>query len=276
MTRGAQVTVILLLVAVLGFGGVLIARSRQGGLPPSPSNLLVVFAPCGLSGPLNGATPLFRQSHPGIEVEVVYDNANVLVNRVRRGELGDLFISPGELEMRQLAQEGYIDPSSVRDFGSLDMVVIASPHAKGLDSIDDLTSPSVKYISLADPESNSVGHYGQRALQSLGLWEELQPKLLLPGAPLDAIKVVEAGDADAGLAYLTCPLDTAPEKASKSSLRILAKIPRDKYPPVRLQLGVFNKTTRQALAQQFVDFMTSKQAQQQLAANGVLPVEKIR
>jgi molybdenum ABC transporter molybdate-binding protein len=273
MGRGSRMVVILLLVAVVALGGLLVARGRQGRSASSApeSHKLVVYAPCGLSGPINVATGRFRAAHPDIRLDVVFDNANVLVNRIRAGEAGDVFLSPGELEIHQLAKEGYTDEASIEDWGSLDLVVIAAGGTKGLNKVEDLKLPSVKRISMAHPKSNSVGYYGQKALESYGLWQPLQSKLYLREAPLEAIKLVESGQVDAGIAYFTCPLDTAPEKASKAAMRIVAKIPRDKYPPVRLQAGLFKKAKEPALGRVFIDFLNSADTQKALASNGVLP-----
>jgi len=278
MGRGGRIVVVLLLAAVVVLGGVLVARSRQGADRPAgrEANRLVVFAPCGLSGPINVATALFRAAHPELRLDVVFDNANVLVNRVRAGEVGDVFLSPGELEIRQLAQDGHIDQATIKDWGSLDLVVIAAGGAKGPERIEELALPSVRRISMAHPGNNSVGYYGQKALESYGLWQRLQSKLLLREAPLEAIKLVEKGDVDAGIAYFTCPLDTAPEKASKAAMRIVAKIPRDRYPAVRLQAGLFKKAAQPALGKVFVDFLSSAETQSKLANSGVLPVDGAR
>jgi molybdate transport system substrate-binding protein len=274
MGRGSRIAIILLLVAVVALGGLLVARNRRGGSASSvaASQKLVVFAPCGLSGPINVATGLFRAAHPDIRLDVVFDNANVLVNRIRAGEVGDVFLSPGELEIHQLAKEGYIVETSIADWGSLDLVVIAAAGTKGLNRIGDLKSPSVRRISMAHPKSNSVGYYGQKALESYGLWGPLQSKLYLREAPLEAIKLVESGEVDAGIAYFTCPLDTAPEKASKAAMRIVAKIPRDKYPAIRLQTGLFRKAKQPALGRVFMEFLSSAATQKALASNGVVPL----
>jgi len=83
MSRAAQIVIVLLLVAVVGMGGLLIARGRQRQ-DAAPSNQVIVFAPCGMTGPINVASALFRQAHPEIRLEIVFDNANVLVRRVRK------------------------------------------------------------------------------------------------------------------------------------------------------------------------------------------------
>jgi molybdate transport system substrate-binding protein len=271
MSRASQILIVLLLVAVVAMGGLIVARGRQAR-SAAPSNQVIVFAPCGMTGPINVATAMFRAAHPEIKLEVVFDNANILVRRVRKGEQPDLFISPGELEMKQLADEKYIDASTVTDFGSLDIVLFAPSKTKGLSQLGDITKPEIKYISMGDPKYNSIGYYGEQALRSLKLWDRVQGKLVLREYPLEAVKAVSEGRVDAGVTYLTCPLETAPEKASKSDLRVVAKFPRESYPPVRLQVAMLKTTKQRERGQTFVDFLTSDQAQKALAGAGLLPI----
>ncbi len=281
MSRALQVVVIVCLLALVGIGGLLLARGRQSSVSTSPGgpppNEVVVMAPCGFSTPVTIAANLFRKAHPEIKLEVVMDNANVLVNKVRAGKLaGDVFMSPGEKELDLLVESGHVDPATITDWGSLDMVVIASLKAKQVKTIADLALPSVRYVALPDPELTSVGYYGEKALQKLGGYDRVKDKLVKPGGILEAIQLVESGSADAGLAFLTCPLDTNPDKASKSSLRIVETIPRDAYPPVRLQVGMLKQARNPEAVQTLFAFLISKEAQAAFAANGVLPVEVLR
>jgi molybdate transport system substrate-binding protein len=277
--RGSQLLIVVLVVGVVGLGALVVARNRMPAAAPdkpAPAGLLV-YAPCGLSGPINIATAQFRQAHPGIPLNLHYDNANVLVKLVlERGERPDVFMSPGELELRQIGEKGLIDQASVRDFGTLDLVLIAPRHPQSkakIEKLADLGSPEVRLVSLGDPKYNSVGYYGEQVLRRAGLWEGLQGKLLLQEGPLNAFKLVESGKVDASLAYLTCPLDTNPEKADKASVRIVEKVPRELYSPIRLQLGMLSASAHQKEARAFVDFMASPAVQQAMAKDGVLPIE---
>lgn len=274
MSKATQAIIAVLVVAVLALGGLLVLRNRGGSEARSAE--VVLYAPCGMTGPLNNAIRLFRQAHPEVPLNVVYDNAIVLVRKIRRGDRPDLFISPGELEMRQLVEEGYVAGDSVRDFGTLDLVVFAPKRMKDLATPQDLLGPGVKRVALADPRYNSVGYYGEQALRKLGLWEPLQKKLFLREYPLEAVTLVTNGDVDAGITYLTCPLDTAPEKANKSNVRIVAKIPRDAYPPVRCQVGRLKESKQVARSQVFIDFITSEEVQKAIAIEGLLPAKEIR
>jgi len=274
MSRAYQVLIIVLLLGVIALGGMLVLRGRE--TPAAPPAGVVVYAPCGMTTPLTTTANLYRHAHPEVKLNLVYDNAVVLVRKIRAGDRPDVFISPGELEMRQMVEEGYVDPTTVRDFGTLDLVLIAPAKTKDLAGLDDLKAPAVKTISLADPKCNSVGYYAEQALRSLGLWQPIQKKLLLREHALEAVTLVTSAQVDAGITYLTCPLDTAPEKADKSDVRIVAKLPRDAYPPVRCQLGILRESKQRTLSQQFVAFMASEQAQQAMAPHGLLPVKEIR
>ena len=274
MSRGSQILVVVLLLAVVAMGGLLVARQRSAP-EAAPAAGLVVYAPCGMSSPIAVATQRFREANPGAQVQVVFDNAIVLVRKIRKGDRPDVIMSPGELEMRHLVEEGFVDAATVTDFGTLDLVVIAPTKTKGLDSIQGLTSPSIKTISLADPKYNSIGYYGAEALKSMGLWESLQAKLLLREYPLEAVTLATNGQVDAGITYLTCPLDTAPEKADGSDVRIVETIPRDAYPPVRLQVAMLKDTAKGELGRKYIEFLISEAGQQAVATSGILPAKVI-
>jgi molybdate transport system substrate-binding protein len=275
MSRGAQILIVVLVLAVVTLGGLLLTRAGQSTGGPTSGNL-VVYAPCGMNGPLQIASQKFRELNPDVPLQVVYDNANVLVRNIRRGDRPDVFISPGEIEMGLLAAEGFIDEGTVTDFGTLDLVVIAPDKTKGLNSIRGLTSPTISTISLADPEHNSIGFYAKEALETLGLWDQLQTKLLLREYPLEAVTLATTGEVDAGIHYLTCPLETNPEKADASGVRIVEKLPRDAYPPVRLQVAMLNETRQTAYGQRYIDFLVSPEGQQAVATSGILPIEVIQ
>ncbi len=275
MSRGSQIAIIVLLLAVLGLGAAIIGRGGGPRAARDPSQVLV-YAPCGMTKPIGAAVAAFRQAHPDVKLQVYYDNAVILMRKIRDGDRPDVFMSPGDLEMGQMVEDGFIAPDTVRDFGTLDLVVFAPKTTEDLDTIQDLTSPHIKRIALAHPDYNSVGYYGKQALATLGLWDSLASKIFLREYPLEAVTMVTDGAVEAGITYLTCPLDTAPEKADKSTVRIVAVIPRDTYPPVRCQVGLLRENEDRPAARQFLDFMISGPAQRAIANNGLLPLEELR
>ncbi len=278
MSRTSQIVTIVLLAAIVAVGGLLVARRQaESGSSVAPTSAgVVVYAPCGMSSPIAIATQRFREANPDVKINVVFDNSIVLVRKIRAGDRPDIFISPGELEMKQLTEEGYIDGSTTKDFGTMDIVIIAPSKTKSLKTIAGLTAPEIKQISMADPKLNSVGWYAQQAFEKMGLWEPLQSKLLPREYPLEAVTLATTGKVDAAVAFLTCPLETAPDKADATDVHIVEAFPRDAYPPVRLQVAALKESRKKDLCQRYIDFMTSEEGQKAVATNGILPAKEIQ
>ncbi len=277
MSRASTIVVVVLLVAVLAFGAAIVVRGRGGVAQPErdPSHVLV-YAPCGMTSPIGAAVEAFREAHPELNLLVYYDNAVILMRKIRGGDRPDVFMSPGELEMRQMVDEGYVAADTVRDYGTLDLVVFAPKTTPDLNTIQDLAKPHVKRIALADPDFNSVGYYARQALQNLGVWDSIADKIFLHEYPLSAVTEVTAGKVEAGITYLTCPLETAPEKADASSVRIVATIPPESYSQVRCQIASLEVNKDRPAAQTFIDFIVADEAQQALAANGLRPAKELK
>jgi molybdate transport system substrate-binding protein len=276
MSRASQIVIVVLLVAVLAFGALIVMRKGRVTQPQRDPSQVLVYAPCGMTSPIGAAVEAFRKARPDLNLVVKYDNAVILMRLIRDGDRPDIFMSPGALEMTQMIDEGYVAADTMRDFGTLDLVVFAPKTTPDLNTIQDLAKPHIEAIALADPRYNSVGYYGQQALENLGLWDSVADKVYLHEYPLAAVTEVTAGKVEAGITYLTCPLETAPEKADASSVRIVATIPRDAYSQVRCQIAALEVNKDRPAAQTFIDFMVADEAQQALAANGLLPAKEIR
>ncbi|NLB94620.1 MAG: molybdate ABC transporter substrate-binding protein [Armatimonadetes bacterium] len=253
------------IVIALLLGAVMPAQAQ-----PQQKGTLHLFIPCGMILPFNHAKADF-EARTGMKLKITYDNAVALMRRIRdKGERPDIFIAPGELELRQLAAEGYVDPASIVTFGTFKMVlVVPKRNRAGVKSFADLAKPQVRRVAIADPELNSVGHYAREALKGLKLWDKVEGKVLTHWHALEAVHYVCNGRVDAGVYYATCPLESAPEKVGNATYRILAEVPRNLYPPVKVQGGVLKEAKNQAAAQQFLAFLKEPATQRKLSQFGI-------
>ncbi|MEM4740243.1 MAG: molybdate ABC transporter substrate-binding protein [Zestosphaera sp.] len=231
---------------------------------------LRLFVPCGMIVPFQRLKSEFERQ-TGIKLSIYYDNGVALVRRIReKGERPDIFVSPGELEMKQLVQEGFIDPKSVTTFGTFELIlVVPARNRAGIQSLEDLTKPSVRRIVIADPKLNSVGYYAQQALQKLGLWEKLKGKIITHWHAQEAVNYVCMGRVDAGIYYATCPFDSAPEKVMSPNYKIVAKLPKNSYPTVKVQAGMLKASKNREAAQKFLKFLVEPKTQKLLAQLGI-------
>lgn len=227
-----------------------------------------VYVPCGMIIPVKAVMSAYEAQNPGTKVTGVFDNGGIIVERLRnKGEKADVVLTAGRVEMEALQEAGLVNADQVQALGEFELVVIVPKRSTlGLKTPADLKK--CKTIASPDPEVNSTGAAGQEALTSLGLWDELKPKMVFTKHAIEAYTMVAGGKAEAALAYRNCPLETNPEKLSKSKVTIAFDVPADAYEKQQCLIAPVQGGNAEA-ASQFVRFMVSAEGRKLLADNGL-------
>jgi molybdate transport system substrate-binding protein len=105
-----------------------------------------------------------------------------LAQQIERGAPVDLFAAANKSFVEQLDQAGLVfsDTKALYGVGRLtiwqreDSTVVVK-------ELKDLLKPEVQRLAIANPDHAPYGVAAREALQSVGLWETLQPKLVLGG-----------------------------------------------------------------------------------------------
>ncbi|MFA4016917.1 MAG: hypothetical protein RUDDFDWM_002029 [Candidatus Fervidibacterota bacterium] len=259
------------IAVVLLFAHVLVSESAK-----AVRESIEVFVPCGMSIPFYAVKAEFEK-RTGCNVKLVFDNAVVLLRRIRKGERPDVLITPGELEMNQMVKEGYVDGRSVRTFGTFRLVLVAPRgNRANVTKLEDLAKRQVKTIGIADWELNSVGYYAKCALERAGLWEKVKGKLVKHWHALKAAEFVCKGRVDIGIYYATCPFESGPEKLEEVGVQvqqrpyqIISQIPTHLHPPVRVQAGMLREAKNKKMAMRFISFLLEPHSQKLLSMKGI-------
>jgi ABC-type molybdate transport system substrate-binding protein len=93
VNRSLHMKLSLCVIAVLGTLSGCAQRSVSKATAYAPP--VVVYGPCGLQEPLEALTQSFQAQHPEIRINLMLDNANILVRKITDlGQHPDVFISP--------------------------------------------------------------------------------------------------------------------------------------------------------------------------------------
>lgn len=237
-------------------------RPRPAEVAPTPvaaaPTEIRAFIPCGMIIPMRTAADAFMKEHSELKISGIYDNAGVIVKRINdKGEQADLIVTPGSVELKALQDKGHI-AGEAKPIGTFELVVI-TPRDSKLDLKTPADLKKCKTIGSANPDTNSTGASGKEALTKLGLWDQLQPKFLkpYPDHAIVAYNMVASGKADAAIAYRNCPLETNPDKLSKTKVKVAFSFPADSYTKQQCLVALLAGGKNAAAAQQFIDYLTS-------------------
>lgn len=156
--------------------------------------------------------------------------SSALARQIEQGAPADIFASADEpwadyLQARDLIVAG----TRSSPLGNT-LVLIAPANQPGTiiiaPGVDLLTrlGPQGR-IATGDPAGVPVGKYAQAALEHLGIWAAVAPRLARTDTVRAALLLVERGEAPLGIVYAT-------DAAASKGVRIVGTFPEDSHPPI--------------------------------------------
>jgi molybdate transport system substrate-binding protein len=227
-----------------------------------------VGAAISLEGALDQLATDYALYRPAVPVRVVVGASDLLAEQILAGATLDLFISADAAQLERLAAAGALEPGVPTPLAENALAAVA-PAASKLTARRpaELLNPSVSRIAIATP-SCPLGAYTRAYLQRLGLHEAFLAKALTVDHSRAVIAAVQAGQADAGLVYSSAT-------AAATGCRVLFRIGR--AGGVIRYAGALVRAARQpAAAQEFLAFLSSKEAVRRFRRCGFLPVRAKR
>ena len=204
------------------------------------------------------------QQQTGISVAATYGSSGNFARQISQGLPVDVFMSADEAWVRPLVDAGLTQgPGAVYARGRLALLapvnssLVLDAQLKGAQA----QWQQVRKFAIANPEHAPYGRAAQQALETLGLWERVKPKLVLGENIAQATQFVTTGAAQLGITAL--PLARATEVAAFS--RHLA-LPAHLHTPL-VQRMVLLKHANPA-ATQWVAYLQTAAAKQVLHSFG--------
>ncbi len=234
---------------------------------------LRVYASQPDAGSMLELTEMFRSKHPDVSFELHSEDARGLVAQMLEGARPDVFLSSGDIEVKPLEQAGLVGLR--KDFCFITLGIITqNENPAGVASLHDLTADSTGAVALA-PADSSLGYYAIKLLKEQGLWERIKGKVIVPDLPSEVLDVVAEGRADVCLAYGAVLRRTADEPGQdlRSKLKLVGDLTAQYG--VRFPCPAISPPDceQPQLAEAFIDFLTSEEAQGVFARGGFLRLE---
>ena len=126
-----------------------------------------------------------------------------LARQIEAGAPADIFISANEQWANQLGERELLEPGTRRAIAA-NLLVLVSPRSSTLPELSPwhlLQLEAVSRIAIGETSSVPAGIYGREALEEMGLWDRIKPKLLPADSVRNVLAWVENGEADLAFVY---------------------------------------------------------------------------
>jgi len=202
-----------------------IAALAMGAAPRGEAP--VVLAAASLQESLDAAADAWAKAgHP--RPVLSFAASSTLARQAEAGAPGDLFVSADEEWMDALAAKGLLAAGTRADLVGNRLVIV---EPAGRHSV--IPSGGVRLarvlgagpLAMADPDSVPAGKYGKAALEKLGAWNAVAPKVVRAENVRAALALVERGAAPFGIVYLT-------DAKASAKVRVAGLFPRTSHPPI--------------------------------------------
>ena len=243
------------------------SRSRSQGAATAP----LVAGAADLQFAIAEIAARFR-AETGQEVRPSLGSSGNITRQIEQGSPVELFLSADEAFVFRLSEGGH-----TRDRGELyaiGRIVLFTPPGSPLRTADGmeairaaLAAGQIRRFAIANPEHAPYGRAAEGALRATGLWERVQPHLVLGENVSQAAQFAVAGGSQGGIVAYSLVL--APAMAGRGAFQLL---PDTLHAPLRQRMVL----TRRAgpVAERFYAYMQGPAAREVMRRYGfVLPGE---
>ena len=241
-----------LLCAALALAAGLSARA----LPSAAQEVrrpVTVYAAASLTQVLAELSAHYPIKSPGIRFS--FAGSSQLARQLEAGGEADLFVSADEAWMDWALKRRLVRADTRRALLSNRLVFVAArEHPEPLSLARGVALRArlgTGRLAIAEPDAVPAGRYAEAALKSLGLWAEVEDRLVRAENVRQALSYVARGDAPLGIVYET-------DARAEPRVAIVARVPAETHPPIRYWVAATPRASRDALG--FLAFLEGPEA----------------
>jgi len=238
--------------------------------PMAIAGNLTIAAAADLKFAMEEIVTAFRKAHPDDKVDVIFGSSGKFNTQIQQGAPFDLYFSADIAFPRTLAEQG-LAAGPVKPYAIGRIVLWSNVRDASTMTLKDLTNPAIGKIAIANPQHAPYGKRAEEALRSVGIWDQLQDRLVRGENIAQTAQFVQTGNAEVGIIALSLALNPALAKEGGYHL-----IDDRLHEPLEQGFIITRRAADNPLAAAFADFMGKTEARAIMIHYGfVLPGEQM-
>ncbi|TVR46758.1 MAG: molybdate ABC transporter substrate-binding protein [Rhodobacteraceae bacterium] len=212
------------------------------------------------------------EDETGMRVRLAMGSTGNFARQIREGAPFEIFMAADEQFIADLHADGFTRDEG--DLYAIGRLAIVAPHGADLTPDADLDNLAemldagrIMRFAIANPDHAPYGMRAREALQAHGLWEALQPALVLGENVSQAAAFALSGNAEGGI--IAWSLALAPQLAERGDY---ALIDAELHSPLRQRMALLENAG--PVAEAFYAYLMAPAAREILAQYGFAPPEE--
>ncbi|MGM0553771.1 MAG: molybdate ABC transporter substrate-binding protein [Pseudomonadota bacterium] len=166
------------------------------------SGPLTIAAASDLRFALDEILDTYREAHPDDAVRVTYGSSGRMTTQIMNGAPYDVFFSADIAYPQKLrAQDHAVTAPEVYAIGRI--VLWSNRMDASTMTLEDLTRDDIRRVAIASPTHAPYGVRAMEALKSVGIWDDLKPKIVNGDNIAQTARMIQAGGAELGIIALS-------------------------------------------------------------------------
>ena len=152
---------------------------------------------------LDDIAEIYRHQHADHDFNIIYGSSGKMTTQIMNGAPYDVFFAADIAFPERLQEAGFT--ATEPEVYAIGRIVIWSNTLDASElRLEDLpTDPRIRRIAIAQPSHAPYGLRAQEAMESVGVWGAVQPRLVFGENIAHAAQMVESGAANVGIIALS-------------------------------------------------------------------------
>ncbi|MBE9564831.1 MAG: molybdate ABC transporter substrate-binding protein [Proteobacteria bacterium] len=213
----------------------------------------------------------------GHEIAVISASTGKLYAQIKFGAPYDVFLSADERRADLLVAENFAsaDSAYIYALGKLVMVSNIASLSSAHSDIDNaenckqvLSSESLQRLAIANPKIAPYGSATRQVLVNMGLWRQLQTRIIMGENISQTFQFVSTKNADVGFVAQSMIEITKDKRTDDVKFACQWDVPTDLYSPIKQKMVVLKNIKNKQAAHEFSQYIKSSDARRIIEMTG--------
>jgi molybdate transport system substrate-binding protein len=205
------------------------------------------------TGAANEIAPLFKKLS-GHSVKLSFGSTGKLFTQIENGAPFDVFLAADSRRPKKAEYEGLAVPGTRFTYARGKLVLWSASPCLFEDGETYIRGGTFDHLAIANPKTAPYGLAAQQVMQKLGVWDDMQDKLIRGDSIAQTFQFAATGNAEIGFVAYSQIMKW---KDRDGSLWI---IPDNNYAPIEQQAVLLKRGADNPAARAFIEFLKGTEA----------------